>query len=112
MRAVGALGLLLVSARADAQDARLVPFPASPLATVADGSASAVSTTFVASGSSWATRVPERSVFLARLQHVQRNTAGDTVPARGFDVRIGRGGQIFSWRGAFGEVGGAPVPRR
>ncbi len=93
----------LGAARASAQDVRLAPFPPSPLVTLGGDWSSSTSTTFAASGSTWWTRHPEHAVFHARMRHVQRGTAGDVVPARGFDVRIGRGGQLWSWRGAFGE---------
>ncbi len=100
---VVALLAVFVTATAAAQDARLVPFPPSPVATISDGSSSTLSTEFAPSGSSWATAVPESSVFQARLTHRQRGVMGDVIRARGFDIRIGRAGQIFSWRGAFGE---------
>ena len=89
--------------RARAQDARLVPFPPSPLAATGGDHSSTITTTFADSGSTWSTRTPERAVFAARMRHVQRDARGDVVPARGFDARLGRGGQLWSLRSAFGE---------
>ncbi len=51
---------------------------------------------FSPSGSAWDPEANERDVFLARLQHRQGR-------ARSWDVRIGLGGQIYSFRGPFGE---------
>ena len=51
---------------------------------------------YAPSGSIWAEGLDETQVFLAELAH--RQEANDS-----FAVRIGRGGQIYSLRGAFGE---------
>ena len=51
---------------------------------------------YTPSGSIWAEGLDETQVFLAELAH--RQEANDS-----FAVRIGKGGQIYSLRGAFGE---------
>lgn len=54
---------------------------------------------FSPSGSAWATNWGEEYVFLARLQHVEENR-----PSRSWDLRLGKGGQIYSLRSTFGEA--------
>lgn len=56
----------------------------------------AFSREFVSSGSKWDKEADEREVFFARLWHQQE-------PDRSWDVRFGRAGQIYSFRGPFGE---------
>ena len=51
---------------------------------------------FSSSGSKWDKDAGERDVFLAHLRHRQG-------PDRSWDVRLGRGAQIYSFRGPFGE---------
>lgn len=55
-----------------------------------------LSARFTASGSSWDERLDERTVFRVELDHRQG-------PDSSFRLRVGRGGQIYSLRGPFGE---------
>ncbi|MFG0335331.1 MAG: dienelactone hydrolase family protein, partial [Maioricimonas sp. JB049] len=55
-----------------------------------------VITEYTASGSVWDERLDERQVFQLEMQHRQDAD-------RSFKLRIGRGGQIYSLRGPFGE---------
>jgi hypothetical protein len=60
------------------------------------GGEAGLTSTFKPSGSTWADGLDERSVFHAELGW--RGTRG-----RRYDLRVGRGGQIYSLRGPFGE---------
>ncbi|MEW4530923.1 dienelactone hydrolase family protein [Maioricimonas sp. JC845] len=53
-------------------------------------------TEYTPSGSIWDERLDERQVFHIEMQHQQDED-------RSFQLRIGRGGQIYSLRGPFGE---------
>ena len=55
-----------------------------------------ITTDYAPGGSSWAEGLDERDVFLAELAHRQD-------PDDSFTLRVGKGGQIYSLRGAFGE---------
>lgn len=83
--------------RVDAQSLDVFP----PLPAVHNkADATTVSTDYSASGSAWALPFGEDQVFLARLSN---------VPAAGsagwpWDVRFGKGGQIYSIRSNFGEA--------
>ena len=55
-----------------------------------------LSTTYQPSGSVWDKHLDEQTVFLAELTHRQ-SVASD------FSLRIGKGGQLYSLRAAFGE---------
>jgi len=54
------------------------------------------SSRFTPSGSLWAEGLDERWVFLLQMEHRQQ-------PANSFSLRVGKGGQIYSLRGQFGE---------
>lgn len=56
------------------------------------------------SGSSWWVPFSERTVFQARLQNQQYSNDGIYDPQRSWDLRIGKGGNIYSMRGSFGEA--------
>jgi hypothetical protein len=59
----------------------------------------------VPSGSSWAlTNVSESDVFQAIISHKQKFLSLKEDASRSWDIRIGKGGQIYSIRGAFGEA--------
>ncbi len=68
-------------------------FPESPVAAELDGSTLTNAT--YAAGTAWA-GLDERQVFRARLVHRE--------PGRDWDLRIGKGSQIYSLRGPFGEA--------
>ncbi|WP_159020752.1 T9SS type A sorting domain-containing protein [Algibacter sp. L3A6] len=53
-------------------------------------------TNFEPSGSSWGETLDEQDVYLARLKHI--SDANNT-----WDLRIGKGGQIYSFIGPYGE---------
>ena len=55
-----------------------------------------ISLDYTPSGSVWAEGLDERQVFQAELAHRQENDDS-------FRLRVGKGGQIYSLRGAFGE---------
>lgn len=55
------------------------------------------------SGSTWSTSFSESYVYQATLKHVQR-TSGTVVPQRSWEIRLGKGGQIYSIKSAFGEA--------
>jgi len=72
-------------------------FPASVAGVpAADRGETAVTRDYTPSGSVWAEGLDETQVFLAELAHTQ--TKNDS-----FTLRVGRGGQIYSLRGVFGE---------
>ncbi len=72
-------------------------FPPS-VATVDDGNQSrtSISLKYTPSKSLWAEGLDERQVFHAQIRHEQDEN-------NSFALRIGKGGQIYSLRGAFGE---------
>jgi len=51
---------------------------------------------YTPSGSAWDARLDEKTVFLAEIDHRQG-------PDSSFKLRVGKGGQIYSLRGPFGE---------
>ncbi len=55
-----------------------------------------LSSTYAPSGSSWGEHLDEKMVFLHEMKHVQDKE-------NSFGLRIGKGGQLYSLRGAFGE---------
>ena len=55
-----------------------------------------LSSTYSPSGSSWAEEIDERTVFHEEMKHRQGKD-------NSFSLRIGKGGQIYSLRGPFGE---------
>lgn len=56
------------------------------------------------SGSQWSTSFfGESSVYHAALKHVQRQS-GTAVPSRSWEMRVGKGGQIYSLKSGFGEA--------
>jgi hypothetical protein len=63
---------------------------------VEDHGAAILSTNFTPGGSSWHESLDEKDVFLAEMKHVQGED-------NSFVLRIGRGGQVYSLRGEFGE---------
>lgn len=74
-------------------------FPALP-DVVAAADAPSVSTRFSSSGSAWSLPYGEEQVFLATLSSAPKSD-GSAWP---WDVRIGKGGQIYSIRSNFGEA--------
>lgn len=79
-------------------------FPPSPQGTLGGNWSGSETETFISSGSAWALTHSEADGFLTRMQHTQRNSDGETIPNRSWDLRIGRGGQIYSFQSAFGEA--------
>jgi len=63
---------------------------------VEDRGIATISTTYTPSGSSWHESLDEKDVFLAEMKHVQGED-------NSFALRIGKGGQVYSLRGEFGE---------
>jgi len=101
LRAIAIVGLtaagLVPLAGARATDPLLDVFPPSVAEAPAGQRGEATITReFSPSGSIWAEGLDERQVFLAELVH--RQGADDS-----FAVRVGKGGQIYSLRGPFGE---------
>jgi len=89
--------LLAASVAAPAADPLLDVFPPSVAAVPASERGEATITReFTPSGSIWAEGLDESQVFLAELAH--RQETDDS-----FAVRIGKGGQLYSLRGSFGE---------
>lgn len=91
------VAMLTASAAARAVDPLLDVFPPS-VATVSasERGGATITRDYSPSGSVWAEGLDERQVFLAELAH--RQGADDS-----FAVRVGKGGQIYSLRGPFGE---------
>jgi hypothetical protein len=79
-------------------------FPASPLASTGGTWSGTETEGFSSSGSSWALTHSESNVFSVRMQHTQKNSSGGTITNRSWDLRIGKAGQIYSLRSAFGEA--------
>jgi hypothetical protein len=78
-------------------DALLDVFPASVVQFPAEQQGSTVlSSEYTPSDSLWGKHLDERNVFNFELKHMQDE-------ANSFTVRIGKGGQLYSLRGAFGE---------
>jgi len=86
------LGLPTVAARAGYEFFTFLPTDERLQA----GGEARLTSTFEPSGSTWADGLDERSVFHAELGW--RGAHG-----RWYDLRVGRGGQIYSLRGPFGE---------
>lgn len=82
----------------NAEDSRLLEvFPESTTDAVSGQKGSTVfSDVFTESGSIWEPRIVESRVFQFQLDHRQS-------PENSFQLRIGKGGQIYSLRGPFGE---------
>lgn len=78
----------------DAMPPGLDVFPSSPVATA--GGRGSISLMYAPSDSLWAEGLDERQVFQAELRHEQGKE-------NSFALRVGKGGQIYSLRGAFGE---------
>ena len=97
-RAAQALAVAaVVLATARAADPLLDVFPPSVAAVpAAERGEATITRDFTPSGSIWAEGLDEAQVFLAELAH--RQGADDS-----FAVRVGKGGQIYSLRGPFGE---------
>ena len=70
-------------------------FPASAY-DKSDGGRGGISCTYSPGGSMWAEGLDERRVFQVEIKHTQDK-------ASSFALRVGKGGQIYSLRGAFGE---------
>lgn len=78
--------------------------PDSPLADAGGAWSSSVSEAYDPSGSEWSiTSFSEESVFQALLKHNQFNGA-NPVPHRSWELRLGKGGQIYSLLSAIGET--------
>jgi hypothetical protein len=72
-------------------------FPADPeIANLTHGGQTSFTQTYTPSGSIWTAGLDEREVFFASLKHTE---TADTT----WEVRIGKGGQLYSIRGLFGE---------
>jgi len=56
---------------------------------------SSFSKKYTPSGSKWAAKLDEKDVFLASLKHSEKKD-------NSWEVRIGKGGQLYSFRGVFG----------
>lgn len=75
---------------------RLDVFPASTVGVHSINGATHFQTEYSPSPSVWDDRIDEAAVFQVEMQHQQS-------PADSFQLRMGKGGQIYSLRGSFGE---------
>lgn len=97
---------------ATAQDELFNAIPDSPLLAIEPGTWQfGISHNYSSSGSAWAVDFAESEVFQARLSHQQNkldclgNTNLHRVPEQSWQLRVGKGGQIYSLRGdSFGEA--------
>ncbi len=97
------VAVLASSSRLAHADERLTVFPPSPQSTLGGDWDFTGSMAFDPSGSQWTPSFGEQTVFLGVLKHSQRNPTQQLVPSRSWEIRLGRGGQIYSMRSAFGE---------
>ncbi|NOU36802.1 MAG: hypothetical protein HOO88_08535 [Kiritimatiellaceae bacterium] len=81
-------------------------FPVSPCPLTGGNQTFTATETYTNSGSSWWVPFSEEHVFQARLVNIQSNNAVPPVydSMRSWDLRIGKGGQIYSLKGSFGEA--------
>ncbi|WP_339887290.1 MULTISPECIES: dienelactone hydrolase family protein [Rhodopirellula] len=81
---------------ADSANSRLDVFPGSTVGVESVNGETKFQTQYSPSPSVWDDRIDEAAVFQVEMQHQQS-------PADSFRLRMGKGGQIYSLRGSFGE---------
>ena len=93
------IGLLPYASSVSADDSLLKIFSDSGATSTSDFSFTSTNETDLA-GSTWGFGVNENDVYHAALKH--RSTSG--VSDHDWDIRVGKGGQIYSIRGEVGEI--------
>ena len=101
-RVIAVAVAIVLAARGDGRAGLLDVFPQSGVSLGGDWSFS-LSTAADYSGSTWSTGFGESTVYQAALKHVQRQS-GSVVPRRSWELRLGKGGQIYSITSDFGEA--------